>query len=215
MASGDDSSSKGKRGKPSAKPPKMSKAERQIAAAAEGAVDRRRILPTQDWVTFVSDTDLQSVAQAQVLATSHFYTGLVNLKADFSRHILLPPPIHELPTQLLGTLREPDGTPAGGVVVTVLPFSDATGATVLISDMTVSDADGHFRLTGLPAVKVADQTTITLQFRGANGKERRDFAVEESGGGILGDIQLKLTLTPLQKSVVASLIDLVGVLEPA
>ena len=70
-------------------------------------------------------------------------------------------------------------------------------------------------LTGLPAVKVADQTTITLQFRGANGKERRDFAVEESGGGILGDIQLKLTLTPLQKSVVASLIDLVGVLEPA
>lgn len=215
MASGDDPPAEGESGEPPIRQPRMSRAERRIAAAAEGAVDRRRILPTQDWVSFVSEEDLQSVAQAQVLATSHFYSGLVNLKADFSSHILLPPPVHELPTQLLGTLREPDGTPGAGLVVTVLPFTDATGATILISDMTVSDADGHFRLTGLPAVKVADQATITLQFRGANGKERREFLVEESGGGILGDIQLKLALTPLQKSVVASLIDLVGALEPA
>src|SRR5215469_1241672 len=98
-------SSKGQPGGPSANPPRMSKAERQILASSEGVPDGRRILPTQDWVTFVSDTDLQSVAQAQVLATSHFYTGLVNLKADFSKHILLPPPIHALPAQLLGTLR--------------------------------------------------------------------------------------------------------------
>jgi Skp family chaperone for outer membrane proteins len=204
----------GESGEPT-RQPKLSKAERRIAAAAEGAVDRRRILPTQDWVSFVAEQDLQAVAQAQVLATSHFYSGLVNLKADFSRHILLPPPVHELPTQLLGTVREPDGTAGAGLAVTVLPFSDAAGATVLVSDMTVTDTDGHFRLTGLPAVKIADQTTITLQFRGANGKERRDFLVEESSGGILGDIQLKLALTPLQKSVVASLIDLVGALEPA
>src|SRR5689334_5178118 len=176
--------------------------------------DRRRVLPTQDWVSHVDKAHLEALAQTQVLAATHFYDGLKNLKEQFTEAVLLPPPEHDLPTSLHGTVRLPDGTAGSQLAVSVLPFVDASGASVQVTQMAITDERGEFTLTELPAAKVADKTAIPLQFRGANGKERRDFTMEPSNSaGILGEVQLRLALAPLQKSVVASLRDVVGGIE--
>jgi hypothetical protein len=176
--------------------------------------DTRRTLPTQDWVAHVDQAHLDAVAQTQMLAASHFYNGLQNLGREFIGDLLLPPPEQELPGSLHGTVRLPDGTPASQLAVSLLPFVDATGASVQVTQMAITDGQGQFTLAGLPAVKVTDKTAITLQFRGGNGKERREFVIDSTNAaGILGDVQLQLGLTPLQKSVVASLRDVVGAIE--
>jgi hypothetical protein len=174
-------------------------------------IDTRRIVPTQDWIAKVDKAHLEAVAATQVLAVSHFYNGLVRLRDDFSRQILLPPEEHQLPREISGSLVLPDGSPASAIAVTIQPFLDASNATIRVDQNTVTDLRGQFTLRNLPLATVRDTTSLTLQFRGANGSETRSFAITQIGGlGILGNIQLKLTLSPLPQSIVASLLDIVN-----
>lgn len=177
-------------------------------------VDVRRILPTQDWVANIDQAQLNAVADVQKLAVSHFYTGLLNLRNDFIGQVLFPPDQNQLPRELHGTVALPDGRPATFLVVSILPFVDASNATVTFSQTAVTDAQGQFSIRNLPAVFVQSNTNITLQFRGTNGIETKQFAASQIGPlGIVGNITLALALTPLPQSIVSSLAGLVGSLD--
>ena len=178
--------------------------------------DRRRHLPTTDFLARPEPANLRAVAEKQSLAASHFYAGLTDLRADFATNILRKPVARQVPTTLTGTARLPDGRPAAEIAVSVQPFTDENGKSVVMSQMDVSDAHGFFKLSGLPHATVAAGAALSLQFRGANGKEQREFDVDQLTGdvGLLGDVHLKLDLAPLQQSVIASLMDVVGGLAP-
>src|SRR6266508_645733 len=106
--------------------------EEPLAARLQALPDRRRVLPTEDWVSHVDRAQFEAVAQTQILATSHFYKGLVSLKAEFAQGILLPPAEHRLPRALRGAAKLPDGRPAADIAVSVLAFHDVTGVQVLV-----------------------------------------------------------------------------------
>jgi hypothetical protein len=167
-------------------------------------------------VSHVKSAQLKALAETQILAASHFYVGLESLRDEFAQHILLPPAGSQLPSALQGSLLSPDGRPAVRIAVSLLPFTDANGAYVEVSGIAVTDDSGQFSLRNLPAAKLSDKTPITLQFRGSNGKEQRNFLLDQAGSpGILGDVPLKLALTPLPTSIVASLMNVVVGLEQA
>jgi hypothetical protein len=183
-------------------------------AANVVAQDTRRVLPTQDWVAKVDVAHLNAVANIQKLAVSHFYTGLINLRKDFSRQVLFPPDQNQFPRELHGTAALPDGRPAASLAVSILPFVDASNATVNFTQTAVTDAQGQFSIKSLPSAFVRTNTDIALQFRGANGTETRHFSASQIGSlGIVGNVRLALVLTPLPQSIVASLAGLVGSLE--
>lgn len=188
-------------------------AEQKRIAGLLRARDDRRTLATTDWVAHTDKAHLEALAESRVLAATHFYNGLVDLRDDFQGSILLPPPREWLPRALHGTARGPSGAPAAGLVVTVLPLTGLTGETIEIRQAAVTDAAGAFTFDELPKVVVSSSTVLTLQFRGANGKERRDVALDPNG--VLGEIALQLGLQPVQQSVIASLAELVGGLEAA
>jgi hypothetical protein len=185
-------------------------------APAAAALDTRRVLPTQDWVTKVDQAQLVAVANIQKLAVSHFYTGLVNLRKDFAKQVLLPPDQNQLPRELHGTVVLPNGLPAVSLVVSILPFVDASNATITFAQTAITDATGQFAIRNLPLVSARSGSTISLQFRGANGSETKQFAVSQIGSlGLIGNVSLALTLNPLPQSIVASLAGLVGSLDQA
>ena len=177
-------------------------------------LDARRVLPSVDWVAKIDDAHLEALGVAQTLAVSHFYAGLVRLRDSFSKQVLLPPEQGFLPKELTGTLQLPDGKPADGIAVTVQPFKDKNGVNVIVVQTTVTDTNGYFRLNNLPNSPVNNDTVITLHFRGSNGSETRTFIVNQFVPlGIIGNVPLKLGLTSLPKSVVASLLDIVSSLD--
>src|SRR5438067_2674769 len=114
------------------KPKRPPKAVVATTGAARAAADRRRVLPTQDWVSKVDHTQLQAVANIQKLAVSHFYNGLINLRKDFAGQVLLPQDQNQLPRELHGTVSLPDGRPAALLVVSIQPFVDASNATIQV-----------------------------------------------------------------------------------
>lgn len=176
--------------------------------------DIRRVLPTQDWIAKVDSAQLAAVAEVQKLAVSHFYNSLVRLGKTFVGNLLFPPDQNQLARELHGTLLLPDGTPASLIAVSVQPVTDAANNTVQLSQTAITDPQGQFSLRNLPSVSVRTDTSISLQFRGSNGVETRPFPVSQVGTmGVLGNIPLRLALTPLPQSVVASLEGLVGSLD--
>src|SRR5258708_5776873 len=122
------------------------------AAAAAGfapgnaALDPRRVLPTQDWITKVDQAHLNAVAEVQKLAVSHFYTGLINLRKDFASQVLFPPDQNQLPRELHGIVALPNGQPAAALAVCILPFVDASNGTVTFTQTGVTDANGQFSI---------------------------------------------------------------------
>jgi hypothetical protein len=206
-------------GKP-AKPPRKRAAATAPAAAAinDGTLklpaDTRRMLPTQDWIANVDRSLLDAVAQTQIRAASHFYTGLVRLRDSFASQVLLPPLEHQLPREISGAALLPSGLPGALLAVSMAPFTDASNAVVQVPSIAITDTQGHFTLRNLPLASVRDGLQISLQFRGANGTETRSFAVAPLGTlGILGNVNLQLNLQPLPQSIVASLLDIVGDLD--
>ncbi|GAC1320253.1 MAG: hypothetical protein NVSMB2_16070 [Chloroflexota bacterium] len=173
-------------------------------------------MPTQDWVTRIDRAQFDTLIQAQTLAVSHFYTGLVRLRDAFDAQLLLPDELGSMPGTLTGTLVLPDGTPGSQLLVNLLPFKDARGAPVRVDATALSDRDGHFALTNLPTVPISIQSTLVVQVRGANGAETRSFVTTQFAPlGVLGVIGLKLSLSPMPTSIVASLQDIVGGLDRA
>src|SRR5436190_3895811 len=124
----------------------------------------RRIRPTVDWVAQVDKAQLPELARTQILSATHFYSGLVRLRADFSKQVLLPPDQHRLPQLLTGTLVLPDGRPARGVAVSMLRFVDGKNASVPPSQATVTDQTGHFIIRGLPSAMLSAKTEVPLLF---------------------------------------------------
>jgi hypothetical protein len=185
------------------------------AVSVNTALDTRRVLPTQDWVTKVDAAQLDAVANIQKLAVSHFYTGLVNLRKDFAGQVLFPPDQNQFPRELHGTVALPGGQPAAALVVSILPFVDASNnATVNFTQTGITDDHGQFSIRNLPSAFVRSNTSISLQFRGSNGTETKQFAASQIGPlGIVGNVTLALALTPLPQSIVASLAGLVGSLD--
>jgi len=178
------------------------------------APDIRRVLPTQDWIAKVDSAQLAAVADVQKLAVSHFYNSLVRLGKTFVGNLLFPPDQNQLARELHGTLLLPDGTPATLIAVSVLPVTDSSKNTVQIPQTAVTDPQGQFSLRNLPSVSVLSDSSISLQFRGSNGTETRPFPLSQIGTlGILGNIPLRLALTPLPQSIVGSLEGLVGSLD--
>jgi hypothetical protein len=178
-------------------------------------LDSRRVLPTQDWVDTVGQAQLEAVANIQKLAVSHFYTGLTNLRKDFAGQVLFPPDQNQFPRELHGTVALPSGQPGASLLVSILPFVDASNnATVNFTQTAITDAQGQFSIRNLPSAFVRSNTSISLQFRGSNGTETKQFAASQIGPlGIVGNVRLALALTPLPQSIVASLAGLVGSLD--
>jgi hypothetical protein len=183
---------------------------------APGALDARRVLPTQDWIAKVDNQHLAAAADVQKLAVSHFYTGLVNLRKDFAGQVLFPPDQNQLPRELHGVVTLPDGGPAAFLAVSVLPFVDASNAQVSFTQTAITDSLGQFAIRSLPSASVRSNTVLSIQFRGANGTETKQFTASQIGPlGIVGNVRLALALTPLPQSIVASLAGLVGSLDQA
>jgi hypothetical protein len=194
------------------RPPKAAPAG--AVAPGKVALDSRRVLPTQDWVAKVDQAQLNAVANIQKLAVSHFYTGLVNLRKDFAGQVLFPPDQNQLPRELHGTVSLPDGRPAASLSVSIQPFVDASNATVQFTQTGITDANGQFAIRNLPSAFVRSDSKLSLQFRGSNGNEIKQFAVSQIGSlGILGNVPLVLALAPLPQSIVGSLAGLVGSLD--
>ena len=174
----------------------------------------RRVLPTQDWVTTVDAAQFNAVGLVQQLAATHFYAGLVALRKDFATHVLLPTDQNQLAREMHGVVTLPNGLPAAGLVVSILPFTDVSNAHIAFGQTAVTDGKGEFAIRNLTAAIVRDDTQITLQFRGANGKQDKIFTAGQIGPlGLVGNVGLGLALAPLPQSILASLAGLVGNIE--
>ena len=137
-------------------------------AAAPGAArvlpDIRRVLPTQDWIARVDRVGLGAVAISQILAASHFYPGLVRLRADLPTRYCCPPLRHQLPRQR-----------AGGAAAGRWPGGDARGQCAPVPRCHQGHgpgaSDGAHRCDSKPDQATADDyaAEIVKQNFGAQG----------------------------------------------
>lgn len=165
----------------------------------------RRILPTTDWIAAApAHDDAQQLIQNKVFAVQHFYQALGNL-AGHLKDVLANTTV-VLPTQIGGTLLEPDATPAARVAVTVRLPQSGNGVPPWPNPATVTSESGDFLLAIPGNITVAQTDSITLNFRGANTSIDRAFKVSDLGQlGVLGKVTLAQPLEPLQQSVVDQL----------
>ncbi len=168
------------------------------------AIDIRRVLPTTDWIASApAAADAQQLLRSKTLAVAHFYQAL-NTLAVHLRDVLANTTT-VLPTQIAGTLMQPDATPATRIAVTVhLP--KAGGVPPWPDPVTVTDDAGAFALAIPGNISVQENDSLTLTFRGANASVDRAFAVKTLRPlGVLGKVALAQELEPLQQSVLDQL----------
>ncbi|HTG34963.1 MAG TPA: hypothetical protein VLB76_18760 [Thermoanaerobaculia bacterium] len=201
----------GKRSRPTS-PPTAATAEPASAVATRTAaqvlktVDLRRVLPSVDLLAKATRADVAVFAEAQALASTHFYRGLLTLKGYVDVTVIAPQPI-KLPDVLTGTLHGPHGEPLRDLLVTL----NLPPGTELVQwhDVTaMSGLDGAFSLR-LPASKIAvdPQAKLRLAVRGANGTQTIEIAASLPGAtGYLGEVALDPVLRPLPTSVLATLV---------
>ncbi len=175
-------------------------------AAANGrvVVDTRRIVPTTDWIANPpAQQDAQLLVASKTFAVTHFYEALNALAGHLNDVLANTSTV--LPTQLSGTVLEPDATAASRVAVTIhLPQPKGVPPW---PDPTVITNDAGDFVVALPAnIPVATTDSLGLTLRGSNGSVDRSFTVASLQPlGVLGKITLPSVVEPLQQSVLDQL----------
>lgn len=156
----------------------------------------------------LSDDEKKVVVTTKVADLTHFYLGLegLHLTAQVARE--LAPQVRALPARLRGQLVQPDGSPVERLSVEpALPGGRVLGRGV------VTGTEGQFTLP-MPKVSEVDRVTLLdqrvwLRVKGQGGEVLLPADLPQAGGEALGVLTLPTALTPLPRSVVGALVDLV------
>jgi hypothetical protein len=150
-----------------------------------------------------ADEALESlIAPARVAAISNLYLGMQEVRTGL-KELVTTLTIPNAPSQLIGTLLQPDASQAGYMQVQFNPQSLGSSA----PKVTVrSDASGGFTLALPAGMQMPATSTLSLTIRGANNSVAVNIpASQVASNGLVGDILLPQYLTPLPVSVLASL----------
>ncbi len=152
-----------------------------------------------------------SLTQFRQTAVTRVYVGLQQLKDNLT---LISGALAALPvpTFVVGSLAQPDGTPAARVQVQFDPATvGVTGPalTVLTGD------DGTFTL-GMPSGGTVPASGLTFVVHGVDGNAQVTIAQDKvAANGLVGRITLPSPLAPLPESILAALAALVPATVPA
>jgi hypothetical protein len=163
----------------------------------------RRLVPSLDFVgTGAATLDRTSLTNTLQLSAVHFYSGLLGLKTHLSA-VLNQIPDTILPSNLIGTLLQPDGHPAVRLHIEAdLPG----GARGEAAPGALTADDGSFTIKLPPASGLDTGQNLPLVIRGIDGTQTINLTATQIGStGLLGALQLPARLGPLPISIVASL----------
>lgn len=164
----------------------------------------RRVLATIDVLSANDVLDPDALVLSRAHAATRFRLELAELKDQVELVRRLVVPVRFVPQQLVGHISQPNGATAERLQIEI----DINSTTRRHRASTFVDSDGMFRLL-VPARTPFPAEGLRLTVRGGNG--RTEVAVgsaDVADNGLIGDLQLTTTLTPLPKSIVASLLDL-------
>ncbi|MFM2399419.1 MAG: hypothetical protein RL341_1576, partial [Pseudomonadota bacterium] len=177
--------------------------------------DVRRVPRDQGVVELdIPDAAIQNVIADKQIAATHIYKTLDIIGKDLT--LFFPKVLACMPGAVSGTLLNPDGSVAPGVIVEALQPAysdkdkqDAAAANVSLNlagwstPHAVSDARGTFKIN-LPSVPIPEKGLV-LSVRGGNGGQTLDIKRVVALDGALGTLILEKTLTPVQTSVLTQL----------
>jgi hypothetical protein len=184
---------------------------------------RQRKIPLEiDGVHLDVDTTLDAVVDVKVddaafdraiarreVAIARVYSTLDEVKTDLQR--FFPKVTDVMPPSVSGVVFNPDGAPAARVSVRALEprYTQTSRAAVgWTHPRAVTDDRGAFRLK-LPHVPLPEQHDLQLEVRGGQGRAVIDVKRAHWAGEHLGALLLPLPVTPLPRTVVAELRDIV------
>ncbi len=182
----------------------------------KAAVDRvgagRGIVPSLDLEDLglnvqIDTEEIQALFTDRVDAVTRIFRTVDFLGKDLGELVPIVPP--SFPPTIAGRLVNPDGADAANVSVTALEpelTGELTQRLPWPNPETKTDARGAFQLS-LPPLPVPE-TGLTLRVRGANRTvELALRRIDLVGGGKLGTLPVELEVTPLPRSIVAQLGD--------
>jgi hypothetical protein len=137
----------------------------------------------------------------------HFFQGLKQMGSELSK--IKPELIHWLPTNVMGTLLQPDGTPARDIIVNVAQPPSLKDI-IWGEPSTVTDIHGAFVLKLPSGIQMPSDRTLRFSFRGRNAEVSRDIKIGSSSHAMLDEIWLEKKIDPLPKSIISSLASILG-----
>lgn len=173
-------------------------------------------LPTLDLLhmdsnTFelLSEEDREEVLRSKALDVSHFYLGLNTLGQTLDVARELAPAVTAIPKEVRGQVVQPNGES-----VERLSVEPALSDGVVLGRGVLTGPDGVFSLP-LPVLNEGQKARVRreglgLRIRGGNSSQLVIRHLPPAGGSALGTVALEDELTPLPRSLVDSLVDLVS-----
>jgi hypothetical protein len=162
----------------------------------------------------IPDAAIQSVIEDKQIAATHVYKTLEVIGKDLT--VFFPKVLATMPGAVDGTLLNPDGSTASGVIVEALQpvYSaqdkiDAANAKVSLdlaswsTPHAVTDARGTFKIN-LPSVPMP-AAGLVLRAKGGNGEQTLEIKRVLALEGSLGTLPLDKALAPAQTSVLTQL----------
>jgi len=162
---------------------------------------RKRVPLTVDPLG-VQGVGLPSTDGARVDAAANLFAGMAQVHSslqDAAASLATP----TAPSQLIGVLLQPDGTPAGRVQVQFDPSNlDSVSSPVT----TQSDENGSFHLLLPPRLTLPAEGTLNLVVHGAGSGVSVGIPISAvAANGLIGAVTLPSFVAPLPLSVVAAL----------
>jgi len=175
----------------------------RAAAATTNVFAGRRVIPTVDIAAANEDIPTAELVQNRMLAATQVYRGLADLNGHIE-NVISTLPRQALPTTLMGTLLQPDGTSAARVQIEVDLPENGTG--VVQPRFALTNDAGVFTLALPRGAMLADDSNLQLTIRGNSGIQTVSLTAEQIGKtGTLGAVTLPKNAAPLPVSIVASL----------
>nr|WP_281721120.1 hypothetical protein [Nitrosomonas nitrosa] len=169
------------------------------------SISARRILSTQDFLATDSVLDREGVLLSRAHAATQFRLQLSEVRVQLDQLRKLVAPVRHVPTRLVGTIQQPNGTTAERLQV---ELALSTG-TRTIRRSVFTNTDGEF-VFSIPAGIPFPTEGLSLSMRGQNGHHSMNVATATvSTSGLIDIIRLPIRLQPLPQSIVASLLDLI------
>ena len=169
--------------------------------AVTQTINRQRIPATIDFLGQQGSTLTTQLQPFRTAALSKVYLGLGQIQTSLKAitTALAGPAV---PTNIIGVLHHPDGTPAAQVQISFDPTSlggKSPAITLLTGD------DGGFMLP-MPAGVPMPTGGISLTVHGANSNTTVTISPGQiAANGLVGVVPLSVTLTPLPLSILAAL----------
>ncbi|MEO6799200.1 MAG: hypothetical protein ABI178_04625 [Rhodanobacter sp.] len=197
------------------KPTRAANGER---AAPKSAVDvasapitRQRIPVTIDPFGEAGAAIASDLLPLRTEAMTRVYLGMQQIQQNLAQ-VATALNTKTLPSSLLGTLQQPDGSNAARLQIGFDPSSvgnKAPPVTVVTGD------DGHFQLAIPPNAALPD-AGITLTVHGANTTASVAIPAQRiATNGLIGSVQLDTTIAPLPVSILAALQAIIPAMPPS